>query len=350
MRLLESLWVPERQRLVSEIDNSNAVTVSAAEGEIALSVVNDALKASPERPVARVDFARLVTPEAAAGHLAREVAGIITGDPKVLTRKSAQLSADETRRLLDARRMLGPAFEVLDGDSGQPDEVAVQGVQALAAHSQRVGQRPVLLLIGAERALVDDKLAQLMWPIRSAAQSITITVVFCGGPAIGELTASKNAAFFGWGTELALGLPDPDAMQQAVLRELSEAFARPDSTLVAERITEYSQGVVSVAEQLTEMAMRTEEPVDVDALWRDLVDQHGPRLRVLAAATASLHSQAIPVLTALARAEAPYASFPRNPSAVSRAITAMRVAGLIDRRGPRAWRLVDPLFAAWLAG
>src|SRR5262249_11609350 len=105
-------------------------------------------------------------------------------------------------------------------------------------------------------------------------------------------------------------------------------------------------------EQLTELLsahILAREAVDVPIVWKELLAVHRPRLRTLAAATANLHTLAIPICIAIARDQSPYQADVGYPSTVSRAIIALRAAGIVDRRGPRSWRIVDPLFRTWLA-
>ena len=59
---------------------------------------------------------------------------------------------------------------------------------------------------------------------------------------------------------------------------------------------------------------------------------------------------ALRTVVAVARGVAPYAA-KGTPTEVKRALDALRDAGFIERLGPgrQGWRVVDPLFAAYLA-
>jgi hypothetical protein len=350
--ILDSFWRAERRRLITELAEENAVTLSATETENAVTLLDEALAFDPTRISVRIDIGHLVSPHLVAVEIARRTGSVLAGGTDLFVVPAQSRTQEQTVDLLEVRRLLGQAAQALDGEDADDGVVASAALEALERHGARLRVRPVLALIGPERALIDNKLGDLLWSMRGTAQRLPrLVVVFCGGPGVPELTGDKRRAFYGWGTEITLGSPDLMLLSTEIERRL-----RPVQPLAPEQsaahIAELSQGSISTAEQLTERLVAhilARQAVDVPTVWKELLAVHRPRLRTLAAATASLHTLAIPICIAIARHQSPYQADVGYPSTISRAIIALRAAGIVDRRGPRSWRIVDPLFQSWLA-
>jgi hypothetical protein len=351
--MLDNLWRAERRRLITDLAEENAVTVSATETENAVTVLDEALAFDATRIAVRIDIARLVSPHLVAVEIARQTGSILADGTDLFALPAQSRTPEQTVDLLDIRRILGQAALALDGEDADDGVVVSAALQALDHHGAGLGMRPVLALIGPERALIDTKLGDLLWSMRGTAQRLPqLVVVFCGGPGVPELTGDKRRAFYGWGTEITLGSPDLMLLSTEIERRLRPVLPPETAEQSAAHIAELSEGSISTAEQLTERLVAhvlDRRAVDVPTVWQELLAVHRPRMRTLAATTASLHMLAIPICITIARHQSPYQTDVGYPSTISRAITALRAAGIVDRRGPRSWRIVDPLFETWLA-
>jgi hypothetical protein len=316
-------------------------------------VLDEALAFDLNRIAVRVDIGHLVAPHLVAIEIARQTGSVLAGGTDLFALAAQSRTPEQTVDLLEIRRTLGEAARALDGEEAEDSAVVSSALRALERHGAGVGTRAVLSLIGPERALIDSMLGVLVWSMRGTAQRLRqLVVVFCGGPGVPELTGDKRRAFYGWGTAIALGTPDLDHLGAEIEERLRMVQPPEGAGQSAVQIAELSQGSISTAEQLTERLVAhilDRQAVDVPAIWRELLAMHRPRLRTLAAATASLHTLAIPICIAIATHQSPYQTELGYPSTISRAIIALRAAGIIDRRGPRSWRIVDPLFQTWLA-
>jgi len=352
MSLLAGLWRAERRQLTAELDGASAVTLSAAEAENAVAILDEVIASGEPRPVMRVDVGRTGGARQTALAIAYQAAVALADGEDLLAVGSPHRTAEQTARLLEVRRALGEAFGALDGSDVDDPTIVSAALDAFARHSLRAGQRGLLVLIGAERALVDKNLAKLLWSIRGAAQRLSgLTLVFCGGPGVSELTSDPKAAFYGWGTEIALGTPDTKSLTGEIELRLRRVQTADDAARSAQLISDRAGGSVSVAEQLADvftLRILSRDAIEVSGAWTELLAQHAPRLRVLAATTAELHKLALPVAIAIAHDQSPYQTTGGYNSTIARTITTLRAAGVIDRRGQRQWRIVDPLFAAWL--
>jgi hypothetical protein len=351
--MLDSFWRAERRRLITELTQANAVTLSATETDNAVTVLDEALAFDQTRIAVRIDIGHLVSPHLVALEIARRTGSVLAGGEDLFVIPAQSRTPEQTVDLLEIRRTLGQAALALDGEEADDAVVVSSALEALEHHAAGVGLRPVLALIGPERALIDSKLGDLLWSMRGTAQRLPqLVVVLCGGPGVPELTSDKRRAFYGWGTEITLGSPDLNLLSAEIERRLRTVQMLESAEQSAAHIAELSQGSISTAEQLTERLITRileRQAVDVPTVWQELLAVQRPRLRTLAAATASLHTLAIPICTTIATYQSPYQTAVGYPSTISRAIIALRAAGIIDRRGPRSWRIVDPLFQTWLA-
>lgn len=349
--LARDLWTAERARLLREVEEGTTVTVSAAEPAYAADLVHEVLGRTHVAS-AVVDFTRLGEPSSVATDLVEEVAGLIVGQRSLLGGQARERLPEETKRLLEARRLLGDAFDRIDGKASNSDSrAAVTAMEALATWAEGEGLRPYLVLIGSERSLLVPRLGELMWAIRGAAQRLRgLGLIFCGGPGAAELTTNPEAAFYGWGINLRLLVPTLDLEHAIAARFARARVPAGPAARFAKEIAERSQGSISTADLLCDglLAQAGEQSPSIQRAWDQLVDRLASRNQALAAAVAGLHAIAVPIAIAIARGEPPYRSNRALSNKIARAINALRVAGVIDRERPGSWHIVDPVFAEWL--
>jgi hypothetical protein len=240
--------------------------------------------------------------------------------------------------------------------SDQPTIVAVFGADELA--EPRARRRPRL-----------DNIGHLLWTLRSRLQHSIgpAYLALVGGTGVIDLIAEKDAAFYGWGTEIELAPLPHDVLAQMLYRTmlegtgegLSRDWPYPDSaaTLAAD-LAAVCDGSVRVAEQLLDVlptahrAYARSEPSAAQLRLAQramdvLVELNATAIRTQARLLKDLHSNALPIARALARGDAPYAGV-RHPSDASRPLRLLHDAGLAVQREARQWTLTDPVLAAWL--
>lgn len=351
MNLHDALWLPERRALSAALAEANAITLRAAEAEAAVGVLDQVLAETGARPVVRIDVGRSALPSITVRELAHQTALILADGDDLLAIAPERRSSAQTRRLLTLRRELAPAFALLDGDEVDQPLVVSACLEALDTLAQQLGRPALLVLIGAERALIDKQLMQVLWELRATAQTLPrLTVLFCGGPGVSELTEGSKAAFYGWGQQITLAV-DPKAVEEILGRRLSTVQNERDAAGSARWIAKFSGSSISVAQQLADqitLHVLEREPIDAPSAWDELARQHAPRLRVLAATTAASSVQSLPVATTIAHGRQPYTTDGTYDAAIRRALTVLTAIGVADRTGPRRWQIVDPFFAAWL--
>lgn len=94
---------------------------------------------------------------------------------------------------------------------------------------------------------------------------------------------------------------------------------------------------IAIAEAGYADALKSERPKH--EAWVERIQRIG---------TAAINRVALRSIVAIAKKGAPYAKA-KYPNEVARALKAVQDAGFIENEGPRNWRIVDPLFAAYLA-
>jgi hypothetical protein len=287
--------------------------------------------------------------------IARAAAGALLGDARLLDVPEDRLSAVQQRTWLDLRRALGDIVDLLDGElpaERPPAPLIADVVGALAQGAMERSVHTALVLYGAD-VLIDvprsrfTKPGELLWAMRSAAQGAPqFSLILAGGPATIDLTSDPNAAFYGWGRPLKLGRLDTETLSDAVIAALGSDRA------LALRVAELSEGLPRIARLLARWVreeLATPAPGDpVGAAWIRLLHDQASSLRTATRLLADLHRVALPVCQALATGRAPYRA--AHSSEVTRALRLLHAHGVCESPKPRAWRLTDPLLAAWLRG
>lgn len=353
--IISRLWLNERGGLRRELAQSSALTLAAAEAEHAVWLLDEAIAELHDAPVIRLDFGRVGDVPRAAASMARQAILLDADDPDAFNTGEWARSQDQTITLLHARRRFGDlvdsAFDTTQ--SIEPAAVVNTAVAALSAAALERNTSGLLILIGAERWLVDKDLTQFLWQVRSSAQALaapsSVRVVFCGGPFVSTARESAKSPFLGWGSEIDLGFPHRGQLSAALADRLATVYPTTDAERTAAAIVERADGCLSAAEDLCDLIVGhalDRDPVDLPRAWDELLARRAPRLRAQASAVAGLHTLALALLHAIAHGSAPYAA--GFPGTVTRALNELKAAGVIAYQGPRRYRLVDPLLAAWL--
>ena len=188
-------------------------------------------------------------------------------------------------------------------------------------------------------------------------------MLFAGSERTAELIAAKDAAFFGWGTEVPIERLPHDRLRrhlEAALREGAERHGlwEPfEAHALALNFAGACSGSAFVAQQLVELvsviALERPEPHRVQEFPLAgptialLLNLNAGRLRAQTRLVKGLAPNAMRIATALANDERPY-SVVHHPSDASRALRAMLDTGVVTQEGDGLWTLCDAIFALWL--
>jgi hypothetical protein len=352
---LDELRSQEIDRIATLLNDGGLLLVYGPDAQEAVEISAAGLAATYEISSAEVDLDACTDQQQVAQAIARAAAGALLGDARLLDVPEDRLSAVQQRTWLDLRRALGDIVDLLDGElpAERPSAPLIADVVgALAQGAMERSVHTALVLYGAD-ALIDvprsrfTKPGELLWAMRSAAQGTPqFSLILAGGPATIDLTSDPNAAFYGWGRPLKLGRLDTETLSDAVIAALGSDRA------LALRVAELSEGLPRIARLLARWVreeLATPAPGDpVGAAWIRLLHDQASSLRTATRLLADLHRVALPVCQALATGRAPYRA--AHSSEVTRALRLLHAHGVCESPKPRAWRLTDPLLAAWLRG
>jgi hypothetical protein len=314
--------------------------------------------------IAAVDVTRCGSTSAFCMEFARGVVSLYLGGASWLEYPQEQWPADVSDGLLELgdatgggliRAVLTPRS---NDDDGSPELFAV-AVDALVKLSA-TGRSVVLAVLGADELVPQrarrnnlDGVDELLWTLRARLQHAIAEpgLMFAGSDIIGELTASEGAAFFGWGTEIALR--NAPRLAETIGRVLANNdVVASSASRWATEIEERSQGSVPTAERLMELTLSESRAgaVDVAAVavaWRRLSEVADQAYRQQARSLRSLDRLALAVAIAIAHGRPPY-GVGRFPSGPNKALARLHETGFVAQHEPRSWHLTDPVFASWL--
>jgi hypothetical protein len=348
----------ELARMTRLVRGGGLLLVYGPDAQEAAELVGAALPRRTQAHTGIVDVDRCESTEELARRVLRASADALAGDDRLLDIPEDRRTAAQHKRWLEVRRVLGKAFELLEGSTPgaamdrKPTRIVSHAMAALARGSASSPRRHALVMRGVDslvevpRSRFKDP-ARLLWSMRSAAQGAKeVLLVLTGGPASIELVSAHDAAFRGWGRTFQLKRFDAAELGAAISSD------RGVDVAVGRRIAELSEGLPGLADRLAERAVSelTASPqVDpVEAAWRGLLHDERSRCRLMARLIADLHRAALPVCRALASGGAPYGA--ARSTEVTRALRLVYARGLCESPAPRTWRLTDPLLAAWLNG
>lgn len=314
--------------------------------------------------IAAVDVTRCGSTGAFCTEFARGVVSLYLGGEGWLEYPQEQWPADVSEGLLELGDATGGGLihAVLapgsNDDDGSP-ELFGAAVDALVKLSA-TGQRVMFALLGADELVPHrarrgplDGVDELLWTLRARLQHAIEEpgLMFAGSDIIGELTANGDAAFFGWGTEIALR--NVPRLAETIGRILAKnEVATSAASHWAVEIEERSEGSVPTAERLMDLTLSESRAgaVDVAAVavaWRRLRELTDHAYRQQARSLRSLDRLALAVAIALAHGRPPY-GVGRFPSGPNKALARLHETGFVAQHEPRSWHLTDPVFASWL--
>ena len=374
MNLLESARDAEINRTTRALGSGGGVVLlHGPEAQEAIDLTMLALARLPsDDAVAVVDVTHCADDEALSQAVAFSVASTYVGaiDEGFL---NGEWRLQRDAELLTMVELASPQFyEALTRprDSlAAPRELFELSIDAF---TRRAADGPsVLAFLGADELvgsssrrprfeLVQDGL----WMLRGRFQQAIGNpyALFAGGERAAELIASDDAAFFGWGTEIALERLSFDLLR----RQLEAVLGESRKQLGIQANAEVQQLAITLAGECAGSALLAQQLLDVlpAALFERstqmsqtgslagrtvniLLRTNAERLRAQARLVRGAASNALKVAAALARDERPY-SVVGHPSEASRALAALADAGIAHRRPDGRWELNDPLFALWL--
>jgi hypothetical protein len=376
MSLVETAHVVELDRTVNALQTgSGVVLLHGAEPQAAIDLSGLALIRLPEdHAIGVVDITRCQDDLALAHALVFAVASTYIGAIPTDAFLSGQWRFQRDADLLALVEMTSPRFYSALSEGADtlsdPRELFELSVDAF---TRRAADGPtVLVLLGADElaptATRRSRFAaarDLLWTLRGRLQQSIGEdyVVFAGGERTAELIATKDAAFFGWGTEVPIERLPFDRLRrhlEAALRESAEQLGLwepSEAHALALNLAGECDGSPFLAQQLLELlaliALERPNPRSVQeyplvgptiAL---LLNLNAGRLRAQTRLIKGLAPHALRIATALANDERPY-SIVDHPSDASRALRAMRDNAIVTRERDSRWTLCDPTFALWL--
>lgn len=357
MTMLQSaLREQEVRRAASWIADGDFLVIHGPWPTEAAAVASAAL-ASTDIPVAWVAVGACADDADLARAFVRAVAGALVGEPRLLDLPTEQLKPDQARAAQRLRRAL-----VARADAGADDDPAEPTPAPVAATVGAVlpliaAQRAVLVLEDADALVAARRFSQgnaVLWAIRSVAQrGARLGIVLTGGPSADALSDDPEQAFLGWGRSIYLERPSHDRM----VRALEDLFGERFPGRVLDEVAMASEGAPWAAEAIVErlyasLALREsgdygfEWRLGARPAWHALVEASAESLDATSRLVGELHRAAYAVCQALAWDRPPYSV--ASASDVNRAINALHAKAIIERAGPRSWRLCNPLFAEWL--
>jgi hypothetical protein len=380
MKLQETAHVAEIERTATSLRaGSGLVLVHAPESQQAIDLTMIALSRLPGNyGVGIVDVTRCADDLALARSFAYAVASTYVGSIADEAFISGEWRARRDADLLALAEQTSPRFYAsLTHRTEEPPDARELFVASVDAFTRRAADGPTTIaFLGAEELAGTSKkrsrfagARDYLWTLRGRLQQSIGSdyVVFAGGARSVDLIASKDAAFYGWGTEVSVGRLPVDLLQRhlyAFLREnqarlgLGDRMPAAEATALAANLAIASDGSSLLAQQLLDVLPLASlaRPSGVNMIQQfslthqamsTLLSLNAERLRAQARLVKDLSPNALQIAVALASQERPYAVV-QHPTEASRALTAMDESGIAVRVEGSRWILCDPLFASWL--
>ena len=376
MTLVETAHIAELERTVNALQaGGGVVLLHGVEPQAAIDLATLAVTRLPERhAVGVVDITRCQDDLAVAHALASAVAATYLGDIPTEAFLNGEWRFQRDAHLLALIETASPRFYSLlqERPKGASDPAELFEV-ALDAFTRRAADGPtVLVFLGADELAPTTTrrsrfaiAREFLWTLRGRLQqSIGESyVLFAGASRTAQLVADKDAAFFGWGTEVLIERLPGDRLRrhlQAALRENGERLHRwqpAEADALAMNLAGLCDGSAFLAQQLLELLPlvaleRPEVPRVQEGPWIEptvarLLNFNAGRLRSQTRFVKGLAPNALRIAIALANDERPY-SVVDHPSEASRALRAMQDHAIVTQDRDSRWMLCDPLFALWL--
>lgn len=171
---------------------------------------------------------------------------------------------------------------------------------------------------------------------------------------------NPDEPFYNWGTFHDLGPILPEEWHEGLLRRFHRDRTKISGAAL-DYIIEQGQGhprstmliaqkahILSIIAGTRDVTVAIAEAGYADALRSELAKHEAWVERIQRIGTAAINRVALRSIVAIAKNGAPYAKA-KYPTEVGRALKALQNAGFIEKTGKQGWRIVDPLFAAYLS-
>jgi hypothetical protein len=236
------------------------------------------------------------------------------------------------------------ANEVLSG-STLPDDVALlgQAVEVFAELSD------VLLVIDhleapgrSPRHPLD--IEQLLWELRSVHQhNPSMRLCVCGRSQVIEQARGRTAAFYRDGIWLTIRVPAAEVWNYVG----KTAWPTMDDVAIERRVAAILKLTDGQPASMIALIAQDVRLTPLDAEERAAEEFSGTAQAAIEHAR-SLHRLGAHLLLEVAQGQGPYAAVPGGGTDVTRALRALRKAGLLTKAGRGDWRLTEPLLGAAL--
>jgi hypothetical protein len=276
----------------------------------------------------------------------------------------AALSAAQSSAALKLGAELGEGVELAltPGLAARDPDKALAAALALPERVARADSKRMLLFIDEFQEVAADRRPYgdpdaVMKRMRAIFQrSTSVSYLFAGSVdhLMRDLFAPSQRAFSGFGSFHALRAIEPAEWEAG----LAARFAADDCSLseaALQRIIELGDGhpraTMRIAQQahLASVQLETRE-IDSDVVelgYRAALRGDVPAMEQTVERMRTLHKSALPVARALATSARPPRAL--HPGVRDRVLKLLRNAGIVDHHGRGDWRIVNPLFRAYLA-
>jgi hypothetical protein len=185
---------------------------------------------------------------------------------------------------------------------------------------------------------------QLLWQIRGVHQrNRGLRLCLCGRPDAARAAHGKDGAFYDDGIWITVSPPARDVW----LRVAADAWPQLNRPAIVGRV----EAILKVTDRqpASTVAMFAQDPRPSVLDAEQAAARAFERAADIALAQArSVHRLGAHLLLELAQRQGPYAAVPGGRTEVTRALRALRTAGLVTRHGRGDWRLTEPLLGAAL--
>jgi hypothetical protein len=275
------------------------------------------------------------------------------------------LSAAQASAALKMRNELGDGIELAltPGLAARDPEKALDTALALPERVAQADSKRMILFIdefqevAAERKPYGDPDAVTKRMRAIFQRSESVSYLFAGSVEhlMRDLFAPDKRAFSGFGSFHALR----DISQDEWEVGLAKRFAADDCELTGSslmRMIELGEGhpraTMRIAQQahLASVQLETRK-IDSDIVelgYRAAIQGDVPTMEQIVERMRTLHKSALPVARSLATGTRPPRAL--HPGVRDRVLKLLRNAGIVERHGHGDWRIVNPLFRAYLAG
>ena len=276
----------------------------------------------------------------------------------------AALSAAQASAALKLKDELGDAVELAltPGLAAENPERALDGALSLPERVALADSKRMILFIdefqevAAERKPYGDPDAVTKRMRAIFQRSTAVSYLFAGSVEhlMRDLFAPSKRAFSGFGSFHALRAIAPEEWHRGLARRFASDDCKVDETALT-RMIELGEGhpraTMRIAQQThlssVQLETRNIDATVVELGYRAALQGDIPSMEQTVERMRTLHKSALPVARALAAGQRPPRAL--HPGVRDRVLKLLRNAGIVERRARGDWRIVNPLFRAYLA-